>query len=121
MQINYLYKAKVLNVVDGDTVDVVVDLGFSISTKQRLRLLGSQFGVDTWEKNSKDPVEKSLALAGEKFTTEKVLDKDVFIITQKSDSFGRYLAQIIYRENGIEYNLGDELIKTSLAKPYKRN
>ena len=40
----YKYKAKLVRVVDGDTADVMIDLGFNVWTKQRLRFKG----VDTW-------------------------------------------------------------------------
>lgn len=54
----YIYKAKIINVVDGDTVDATIDVGFKMTTVQRLRLLG----INTPEKNSKDIFEKSRAI-----------------------------------------------------------
>ena len=50
----YEYKARLLRVVDGDTVDAMVDLGFNVWIKQRIRL----YGVDTWECRARDKEEK---------------------------------------------------------------
>ena len=50
----YRYGAKLLRVVDGDTADVMIDLGFDTWVKARLRFKG----VDTWEKRTRDKAEK---------------------------------------------------------------
>lgn len=118
--VNYIYKGYVTKIVDGDTFDITIDLGFTITTKQRLRLLGSEIGINAYEKNSKNPEEKQLALAAMEFTKTKVLNKYVFIRTQKSDSFGRYLAEVFYIEEDQYFNLGNELLRNGLAIPYKR-
>ena len=86
----YLYEAKIINVVDGDTVDAIVDLGFSISTDLRLRL----HGVDTPEMNSRDISERERAKAAKQFVIERLLNKTVLIKTHKTDKYGRYLAEI---------------------------
>ena len=53
----YQYKARLLRVVDGDTVDAMIDLGFNVWIKQRIRL----YGVDTWECRTRDKAEKRRA------------------------------------------------------------
>ena len=60
----YKYKAKLLRVVDGDTADVMIDLGFDTWVKARLRFKG----VDTWEKRTRDKDEKVKGLAATAFT-----------------------------------------------------
>ena len=54
----FCYNAKVLRVVDGDTIDLMVDLGFSIHHKVRVRL----YGINTPESRTRDLEEKALGL-----------------------------------------------------------
>lgn len=89
----YEYKAKITNVVDGDTFDMDIDLGFHIHIHERVRLLE----VDTPEKFGK---EKELGLAVKEFAAEKFNGKEVIIQSEKADvaaetdSFGRWLANV---------------------------
>ena len=69
----YKYGAKLLRVVDGDTADVMIDLGFDTWVKARLRFKG----VDTWEKRTRDKAEKAKGLAATAFT-KKYLDNTSF-------------------------------------------
>lgn len=107
----YTYKATIVNVVDGDTVDAVIDVGFKMTTIQRLRLLG----VDTAELTSKDPLERVKAQEAKLYTIEQLLNKSVLINTEKSDSFGRYLATVYV--GGIDFN--KSLLEKGLAVPFK--
>jgi len=87
----YEYRAELLRVVDGDTIDVNVDLGFNITREIRLRLLG----VDTHETYgvSHDSEEYQRGMEETKFVTEWLPDE--FIIrTEKKGKYGRYLAEI---------------------------
>lgn len=90
----YKYKAKILNVVDGDTFDVDIDIGFRIHLKERIRLLD----IDTPEKRG--DAEKALGLLVTKFATQYE-GKEVVIQTEKQDSFGRWLAKLWF-ENGVD-------------------
>src|SRR5574342_702053 len=94
----YFYKATVVNIVDGDTIDAVIDVGFKMTTTQRLRLLG----VDTPEINSKDEALREAARTAKAWLAEVLLHEAVIIHTVKSDAFGRYLADV-YR-NDISIN-----------------
>lgn len=100
----YEYMAQVVNVVDGDTVDVVVDLGFKIKTAQRLRLAR----VDTPERH-----EANFATARQ-FMKDLLLNKDVFIRTHKVSKWGYYLVDIIHEGQDV----ADILIAASLGLPY---
>ena len=86
----YQYKAKILNVVDGDTFDVDIDLGFHIH--ERVRLLN----VDTPEKFG---VEAPLGLIMKNYAIEHFLGKEMVIRSEKNaegaktDSFGRWLVE----------------------------
>lgn len=107
---DYEYKAKIINVVDGDTIDVIIDLGFYVTTEQRMRLNG----LDTPELNSKDEIERSLAqIAKIYLNTWKGLD--VTIKSYKKDKYGRFLADV-YDKNGIFLNKA--LIDLGYAVPY---
>ena len=57
---------KVVKIVDGDTIDVMIDLGFDIKYKSRVRL----FGIDTPESRTRDLVEKKYGLMSKKFLQE---------------------------------------------------
>lgn len=107
----YEYKAKIINVVDGDTVDATVDVGFKMTTVQRLRLLS----INTAELTSKDPVERAAALAAKLYLVDNLLNKSVVIKTEKSDAFGRYLATIFL--DGVDFN--NTLLEKGLAVPFK--
>ena len=84
----YEYRVKkVLKIVDGDTIDVDIDLGFDISYTQRVRLAG----IDTPESRTKDAREKVLGLEV-KDRLKKAIDAatDVIIVTEKPDSTEKY-------------------------------
>lgn len=108
---SYIRKATVTNVVDGDTFDAIVDLGFNITTVQRFRLLY----VNTPERGFKGAVEAT------EFTKEQILGKTLYIETEKDDAFGRWLA-VVYLDSDFEdaRTLNSLLLKNNLAIPYKK-
>lgn len=87
----YNYKVKNYQVVDGDTVDLELELGFSITVKERFRLLG----INTPETRTRDKEEKARGLAAKEFLQE-VLDDAVSVMVEtaknKRGKYGRYLA-----------------------------
>lgn len=103
MEDQYVRKAKIINVVDGDTVDAIVDLGYYINITVRFRFLN----IDTPEIRSKD---NKKALEAKQYVIDKLLNKEVYIQSFKSDSFGRWLCYIWYNENDECINLNDECI-----------
>lgn len=113
MKMYYLFEAKVLNVVDGDTIDVSVDLGFSVYSHQRLRL----YGIDTEELTSTVAEERELAKKAKQRLIYLVLDKKIYIQTFKTDKYGRYLAKL-YLNLDESVSVNDLLITENLAKPY---
>ena len=115
MEEMYRYKAKVTRIVDGDTLDVIIDLGFSISIKERLRL----YGVNTPETRTRDKEEKKKGLAAKEFVRERVEDSEVQIQTYKKGKFGRALC-VIYYNNALkdDINLNQELINEGHAVSY---
>ena len=81
----YKYKAKLKRVVDGDTCDAYIDLGFDVSVKKRIRFMG----VDTWESRTRDLDEKKKGLAAKEYTKE-MLSKNEGEFTIKSHGVGKY-------------------------------
>lgn len=81
----YKYKAKLKRVVDGDTCDAYIDLGFDVSVKKRIRFMG----VDTWESRTRDLEEKQKGLAAKEYT-KKMLEKNEGVFTVKSHGVGKY-------------------------------
>ena len=114
-KIVYEYKALVTNVVDGDTIDVDIDLGFYMVARVRMRLAR----VDTPETYgvSRDSDEYKAGMKSKEFVKERLIMQDVLIKTQKTGKFGRWIAEVFYGPN-FEINLSDELIKRGLAEPY---
>ena len=108
----YNYKAKVLRVYDGDSITVLIQLGFNIILKQNIRILG----IDTPEIRTKNKKEKAFGLKVRDFLEEWIQDKEVIIITEKPDKFGgRYLAHV---ETIDGTNVAWVLKSKGYAKPY---
>jgi micrococcal nuclease len=103
----YEYDAKVINVVDGDTVDCVISLGFYLTATHRLRLLG----VNCPEVHGPTRAE---GLKAAEYTRATLLGQTVRIRTAKSDSFGRWLCQVFV--DGLDFN--QSLIDRGLAVPF---
>jgi len=97
----YEYIIKdVLKVIDGDTVDLLFDLGFNVFHKERIRLAG----IDTPESNSKDMQEKLLASDAKDFLALWLINQNILKIkTTKDDKYGRILGEI-YGDNNICIN-----------------
>lgn len=74
-------------VVDGDTIDVTIDLGFDIKYSSRVRLAG----IDTPESRTRDLEEKALGLEAKEYLKKRLRDaKRIVIKTEKLDSTGKY-------------------------------
>ena len=110
------YVKKVENVVDGDTIDVVIDLGFDIMFASRVRLAG----IDTPESRTKDLKEKALGLESKEYLKKHLKDaKSVVIKTEKMDSsekYGRILGWLYV--NGDTESLNDKMINDGYAWGY---
>jgi micrococcal nuclease len=109
---HYLYRAAVTKVVDGDTFDATVDLGFYVFTAVRFRL----YGLDTMEINDRDPAKRVLAMQAKLFLVDKVLGKQVILQTYKTDKYGRWLAEVFLPDSTVSVN--SQLLTERLAVPY---
>ena len=106
----FRYKAEVIKITDGDTLDVIVDLGFSVFTKVKLRL----DGINTPESRTRDLREKRLGLEAKRFTKEFLKSGECEVKTNKKGKFGRWLAEVFVDDK----SLNKELIKANLAREY---
>jgi micrococcal nuclease len=113
----YEYRVKkVLKVVDGDTIDVDIDLGFDISFTSRVRLAG----IDTPESRTTDKMEKALGLEVKKKLGDLIASaKTIVIKTEKPDSsekYGRILGWLYL--DGAELSVNEALIAGGYAWGY---
>ena len=101
-QTDFSYRvSKVTKVVDGDTIDVIIDLGFDIMYKSRVRL----FGIDTPESRTRDLVEKKYGLLSKEFLKTQLKKGKIVIKTHKDEEtgkFGRILGEIFV--DGVNVN-----------------
>ncbi len=107
---------KVLKVVDGDTIDVDIDLGFDISLTKRVRLAG----IDTPESRTTDKMEKALGLEAKEYLKHSISDaKSIVIKTELPDStekYGRILGWVYV--DGDTVSVNDKMINDGYAWGY---
>ena len=113
----YEYFVKeVKNVIDGDTIDVVIDLGFDVLFASRVRLAG----IDTPESRTTDKAEKVLGIEAKEYLKKQLKDaKAVVIRTEKMDSsekYGRILGWVYV--NGDSESLNNKMINDGYAWGY---
>ena len=107
---------EVKNVVDGDTIDVIIDLGFDILFSSRVRLAG----IDTPESRTTDKAEKALGIEAKEYLKKQLKDaKSVVIRTEKMDSsekYGRILGWVYI--NGDSESINNKMINDGYAWGY---
>jgi len=111
---DFSYRVKrVTKVVDGDTIDVILDMGFDILFAQRVRL----FGIDTPESRTRDLEEKKFGLLAKEYLTEKLDTEDIIVTTEvdnEKGKFGRILGWVWC--NGV--NINNQMIDEHMAVAY---
>ena len=109
------YKAAVDRIVDGDTIDVTLDLGFDIRLKSRIRF----HGINAPESRTKDPVEKEAGLAAKRYVDDWIAAQEGQVIIQTTlddrGKYGRILGRILNDEGDC---LNDEMVSLGHAVPY---
>ena len=101
------YSAKVLRVVDGDTCDALIDLGFDTWVKKRIRF----YGVDTWESRTRNKEEKVKGLAAKAYVKDLLENSDdgkFSIISHGRGKYGRVLGELFVKGHDKSVN---ELLK----------
>ena len=117
----YIYRGKLERVVDGDTVDALIDVGFDIWVKKRIRYKG----LDAWESRTRNLDEKKKGLAAKarnKELLEKVSAKPGYFRLKSYGvgKYGRVLGEIfILDKEGKQYNINETLIKEGHAYAYE--
>ena len=117
----YIYRGKLERVVDGDTIDALIDVGFDIWVKKRIRYKG----IDTWESRTRNLEEKKLGLAAKarnKELLEKVSSKSGYFRLKSYGvgKYGRVLGELFIEDNeGIQYNINKTLINEGHAYIYE--
>jgi len=111
----WIYNAEVKKVVDGDTFDIIIDLGFKVKLDARVRL----YGVNTPESRTKDLEEKKMGLAAKEFTdqwlTAANLKVKIETVIDKNEKYGRVLARV-WNESGACLNT--DIVASGLAREY---
>ena len=116
----YIYRGKLERVVDGDTIDALIDVGFDIWIKKRIRYSG----IDTWESRTRDLAEKAKGLEAKARNKELLME-----VSSKSGYFrlksygvgkyGRVLGEIFIEDkDGKQYNINETLISEGHAYIY---
>ena len=110
------YSCKLVRVVDGDTADAMIDLGFNVWVKERIRFKG----VDTWESRTRDLDEKKKGLAAKAFTKDLLENSDegkFSIISYGKGKYGRVLGELFVK--GHEQSVNQLLIENGHAYEYE--
>jgi micrococcal nuclease len=110
----YEYRCEIVKIIDGDTVDVDIDLGFGVwLKKERIRM----FGIDTPESRTRDLEEKKYGLAAKEFLTKWLSAGNITLKTQKDaeGKFGRILGELWYGD----VNINQKMIEEHHAVEYK--
>jgi|TARA_B110000879_G_C10787836_1_gene361527 micrococcal nuclease len=116
----YIYRAKLDRVVDGDTVDALIDVGFDIWVKKRIRFMG----LDAWESRTRDLEEKKLGLAAKSRVIEllETTSSKPGYFRLKSHGVGKYgrvLGELFVEDNdGKQWNVNETLIAEGHAYIY---
>ena len=117
----YIYRGKLERVVDGDTIDALIDVGFDIWVKKRIRYQG----IDAWESRTRDLAEKVKGLeakARNKELLEEVSSKSGYFRLKSYGvgKYGRVLGEIFIEDkDGKQYNINKTLIAEGHAYIYE--
>jgi micrococcal nuclease len=110
----YEYKVnKVIKIIDGDTIDIEIDLGFSISIRQRIRLAD----IDAPETRTLDIKEKEKGILAKEWLEEHLKDKELIIKTIKEEKYGRMLGYLYIKDDHLSINY--RMILEGFVKKYK--
>lgn len=110
----YNYKAAVQKIVDGDTANLVIDLGFTIFWQSNCRFAG----INAAELNDKDPIVRAKALEAKQYLIDKLPSGTEIRVTSRSlDKYGRPIVDVYYGP-GFTNHINQELLDKGLAEKY---
>ena len=116
----YIYRAKLDRVVDGDTADALIDVGFDIWVKKRIRFMG----LDAWESRTRDLEEKKKGLAAKARVIELLSETSskpgyFRLKSHGVGKYGRVLGELFIEDvEGKQYNINETLINEGHAYKY---
>ncbi len=114
----YEYRCKVVKIVNGDTVDVDIDLGFGVwFKKERIRM----FGIDTPESRTRDLDEKKYGLMAKDYITKLLDDEGGIVLKTRKDAegkYGRILGELWRTTDFADTSINDLMIKNHHAVSY---
>lgn len=117
VNVDYIYKINVTRVVDGDTIDATIDLGFDITINKRIRL----HGIDAPETRTRDKKEKIKGLAAKK-RLEQIVEQQDGVLYLKSMDRGKYgrCVGVLFEVNFDDESVNDLLVSEGHATAYNK-
>ena len=106
----YIYRGKLDRVVDGDTIDALIDVGFDIWLKKRVRF----HGMDAWESRTRDLEEKARGLASKDRLVELLEDGEFILESKEVGKYGRVLGTL----HVDDINVNETLVQEGFAVEY---
>ena len=111
---SFEYNATLVKVLDGDTIDAYIDLGFDLKIKKRIRYMG----IDTWESRTRNKEEKVKGLAA-KARNKELLEAGTFkIVSYGTGKFGRVLGEVFVQTDDGLVSVNETLISEGHAYEY---
>jgi endonuclease YncB( thermonuclease family) len=114
----YNYDVEIKRIVDGDTVDVIIDLGFSTYVKRRIRM----YGINTPESRTRDLEEKARGLASKERLEELMEGQKIVMRSWGKGKYGRTLGELFVEKEtsiGPDFtNINQTLVKEGFAEAY---
>lgn len=109
------YKAVVERVVDGDTIKVLIDLGFGITYKETVRFAD----IDAYEtslRRGTTEAQKQIGLEGKEFLKELIEGKEISLTTIKDrGKYGRYVADVYIKDGDVDISVNQQMVKKGYA------
>ena len=102
----FTYDCEVTYVVDGDTCDVNIDLGFKISHKARVRL----YGINAPESRTRDKAEKYRGLQAKARFKELIRERDIRLISHDKGKYGRVLGEILIKNHNDKWDSVNKIL-----------
>lgn len=108
------YNCELKRIIDGDTVVLIIDLGFNIKIEVGLRLEG----IDTPEVNSSHGLEQEAAYRSEVFLGQLIEKEELIVKTKKNDMYGRYIGTLFIKGPHECVNVNNFMLNHGLARKY---
>tara|TARA_R110002020_G_scaffold437738_1_gene648025 strand:+ start:21 stop:377 length:357 start_codon:yes stop_codon:yes gene_type:complete len=110
----YNYGVKVDRIVDGDTIDVMIDLGFNTHIKRRIRM----YGINAPESRTRDLEEKARGLASKERLTEMLEEDNIIMKSHGKGKYGRVLGELFVKKENEYISINELLVKEGFAEEY---